>query len=82
MLCDGIEGASRTLPEPTPAKLEQLVRAMSQKRLTDGQFDECSITLQELHKIEQSIIKTLIAVFHGRIAYPKDSLPTVAAASA
>lgn len=74
MLCDAVEGAARTLPEPNPARLEQLVHAMAQKRLADGQFDECSLTLQELHKIEQSLIKTLCAVYHGRIAYPKSPL--------
>lgn len=72
MLCDGVEGAARTLPEPTPVRLEQLVHTMAMKRLMDGQFDECNITLAELSKIEQAITKTLCAIYHGRIAYPKD----------
>lgn len=71
MLCDGLEGAARTLPEPTPVRLEQLVHTMAMKRLMDGQFDECSLTLQELHKIEQAITRTLCAIYHARIAYPK-----------
>lgn len=75
LLCDGIEGAARALPEPTPVRLEQVVNAMASKRLMDGQFDECNLTLSELHKIEQSIIKTLCAVYHGRIAYPSESKP-------
>lgn len=70
MLCDGIEGAARAMSEPTPVRLEQLVHAMANKRLMDGQFDECSITLQELHRIEESIIKTLCSIYHGRIKYP------------
>ena len=73
LLCDCIEGAARALPEPTPVRLEQVVRAMASKRLMDGQFDECSLTLSELHKIEKSIVKTLCAVYHGRIAYPSAS---------
>ncbi len=71
MLCDGVEGAARALPEPTPVRLEQLVNKMMLKRLMDGQFDECQITLQELHKVEQAVTKTLTAIYHGRIAYPK-----------
>jgi len=71
MLCDGVEGAARALPEPTPVRLEQLVNKMMLKRLMDGQFDECQITLQELHKVEQAVTRTLTAIYHGRIAYPK-----------
>lgn len=75
LLCDCIEGAARALPEPTPVRLEQVVNVMARKRLMDGQFDECNLTLSELHKIEQSIIKTLCAVYHGRIAYPSEKKP-------
>ncbi len=72
MLCDGVESAVRSLPEPNPARIEQLVHQMAMKRLMDGQFDECNLTLQELSKIEASITKTVCALFHGRIAYPKE----------
>ena len=40
------------------------------KRLLDGQFDECGLTLQELATIDDSLIKSLTAVYHGRIKYP------------
>ena len=73
MLCDGLEGAARTLGEPTPVRLEQLVHNLASKRLMDGQFDECNLTLQELHKIESSVTKTLCAIYHSRISYPDDA---------
>ncbi len=79
MLGDGVESACRTLSDPTPARLEQLVHKMAQKRLMDGQFDECNLTLAELHKIEQAITKTLCAVYHGRIAYPSADRSTTPA---
>jgi membrane-associated HD superfamily phosphohydrolase len=41
------------------------------KRLQDGQFDECDLTLRELSQIEASMSKTLAAHYHSRIAYPK-----------
>ncbi len=72
LLCDSLEAAARTIDEPTHTRLEQLVHTIAQKRLSDGQFDECSITLQELHRIEQAIIKTLNAIYHARIKYPSD----------
>jgi putative nucleotidyltransferase with HDIG domain len=70
MLSDCVESASRTLSEPTPARIEQLVRDLSHKRLVDGQFDDSSLTLRELRAVEDSVIKSLNAIYHGRISYP------------
>jgi len=70
MLADTVEGAVRSLPEITPTKIEAVVHNMAMKRLQDGQFDECEISLRELSQIEASISKTLTAHYHGRIAYP------------
>lgn len=72
MLGDAIESAARTVREPTPIRLEQLVHAIAQKRLMDGQFDESSLTLQELHQIEVSMSKTLAAIYHARVKYPTE----------
>jgi putative nucleotidyltransferase with HDIG domain len=72
MLSDALEGASRTLAEPTPVRLEQLVHTMAMKRLMDGQFDQSNMTLKELHAIETAITRTLCAIYHGRIKYPSD----------
>lgn len=70
MLADACESASRAMKEPTPARLEGLVEEMTQKRLRDGQFDECGITLKELHIVKESLIKSLNGMYHGRIKYP------------
>ena len=70
MLADAVESASRSLVDPAPARIESLVREMAGKRLADGQFDDCGLTLQELHAIENSLIKSLAAVYHGRVKYP------------
>ncbi len=71
MLSDIVEGAVRSLTEITPSKIETVVHNMSMRRLQDGQFDECDLSLRELSQIEASISKTLTAHHHGRIAYPK-----------
>jgi putative nucleotidyltransferase with HDIG domain len=70
MVADATESASRTLVDPTPGRLEGLVHDLAMKRLLDGQFDECGLTLQELNAIEDSLIKSLTAVYHGRVKYP------------
>jgi putative nucleotidyltransferase with HDIG domain len=71
MLTDAVEGAVRSLGEITPTRIEAVAHNMAMKRLQDGQFDECDLSLRELSQIEASISKTLAAHYHGRIAYPK-----------
>ncbi len=71
MICDGAEGAVRSLAEPTPGRIEQMVHQIVAGRLSDGQFDDCDITLRELHRVEDSLVKNLTSYYHGRVAYPK-----------
>lgn len=71
MLADAIEGAVRSLAEVTPTRIEAVVHNMAMRRLQDGQFDECELSLRELSQIEASISKTLAVHYHSRIAYPK-----------
>ena len=70
MLADGVESASRSLQDPAPARIESLVDDIAMKRLLDGQFDECGLTLQELRVVQDSLVKSLAAVYHGRVKYP------------
>jgi len=71
MLCDGIEGAVRALSDPSVGRIESVVQQVVSDRLNDGQFDECDITLREIRVVEDSLVKTLCSVYHGRVAYPK-----------
>lgn len=75
MLADSVESASRTLVDPTPARIESLVREIAERKLDDGQFDESGLTLRELRTIENSMIKSLIANYHGRVKYPEKPIP-------
>jgi putative nucleotidyltransferase with HDIG domain len=74
MLADAVESSSRALQDPTPGRLRKLVHDLLMKRLLDGQFEESGLTLTELHQIEESVCKSLIALFHARIKYPEDKL--------
>ncbi len=70
LICDGIESATRAMSDPTPSRIEALVRRMSRARLQDGQLDDSDLTFRELRTIEDAIIKSLCAIYHSRIAYP------------
>ncbi len=70
-LADSIEAASRTLEEPTPARIEELVRKIVNNKFIDGQLDECELTLKDLEKIAATFVRILSAMYHSRIRYPK-----------
>ncbi len=75
MVCDAVEGAVRALHEPTPSRIESTVHQMVTDRLSDGQLDDCDITLKEISQVEDSLVKSLCAIYHGRVAYPKARKP-------
>ena len=70
MLADAVESASRTLVDPTPGRIEGLVRDLAQRRLQGGQFDESGLTLRELGAIERSLVMSVASIYHGRLKYP------------
>ena len=71
MLADAVESASRVLREPAPARIESLVRDITKKKFDDGQFEDCDITIKQLNTIQESLIKSLNAMYHARIKYPE-----------
>jgi len=71
LIADAVESASRVLSNPTPARVADLVRQIVRRRLLDGQLDESGLTLTEVKRAEESLIRTLTAILHHRIEYPQ-----------
>jgi len=71
MLADSIEAATRTITNITPETIEKVIREVIREKLTDGQLENSKLTLEELEKIAQSFIKTIIELRHPRIPYPR-----------
>jgi putative nucleotidyltransferase with HDIG domain len=71
LLADAVEAASRTLGEPTPARIKGMVQKIINNLFSDGQLDECELTLKDLNQIAKSFTKTLSGIFHSRIDYPE-----------
>ncbi|MGB3979684.1 MAG: HDIG domain-containing metalloprotein [Tepidanaerobacteraceae bacterium] len=70
MLADCVEAAVRSLPKPTHGKIEGLIRQIIKDKLSDGQLDECDLTLKDLDKIAVAFSKIMTGIFHTRIEYP------------
>ena len=73
MLADAAESSVRSMSEPTPTRITTQVHEIVTARLEDGQLDNCEMTLREVNLVEQSLVKSLCGMYHGRIAYPKDN---------
>ncbi len=72
LLADSVEASSRTLVNPTPSRVRGLVQRIVNNKFIDGQLDECDLTLKDLHKISESFVRILNAMFHTRVEYPDE----------
>ncbi len=70
MIADALEAASRTLAEPSPARLKGMIRQIIDYIFLDGQLNECDLTLRDLEKIAQSFLRVLMGIHHHRVSYP------------
>ena len=75
MLADTIEAATRTLANPSPDRMEQLIRKLVREKLNDGQLNDSALTFSDLDKICSTFCTVLTGVFHERIEYPDVPVP-------
>ena len=71
LLADSVEAASRSLVDPTPARIRGLVRKMINNKFIDGQLDECNLTLRDLNVIAETFVRVFTGIFHTRVPYPE-----------
>jgi len=76
MLADVVEAASRTLDNPTPSRIQGHVQKLINGIFSDGQLDNCELTLRDLHNIAKSFNKILNGIHHHRIEYPEKTVGT------
>ncbi len=74
MIADAVEASTRALPEPTTPRLQAQVQKMINLIFSEGQLDECDLTLRDLNLIAQSFLHTLEGIYHARPEYPAGAL--------
>lgn len=72
MLADTVEATARTLSEPSAGNIRSVVNDSIDKRLQEGELEECGLSISDLAKIRESFITTLLSIYHPRIQYPSD----------
>lgn len=71
MMCDSIEAASKSLKEPTTAKIEAFVESIITKQIEADQFLNANITFKEIQSIKKVLKYKLANIYHLRIEYPE-----------
>ena len=75
MLADTIEAATRSMPDPTPEKMDALIHKLVNNTVNNGQLDESDLTFNDLERICSAFSTVLTGVFHERIEYPDVTVP-------
>jgi cyclic-di-AMP phosphodiesterase PgpH len=74
MLADGVEASVRSLEARDEASIRAMVSRIIDERVSDGQFDECDLTLRDLDLIREAFVAQLLGMYHTRIAYPQNTV--------
>jgi len=74
MLADGVEASVRSLAARDEASIRAMVTRIIEERTSDGQFDECDLTLRDLERIREAFVEQLLGMYHTRVAYPQNTV--------
>jgi len=69
-LADAVEAATRSLQEPTPARIKGLVKEIINNKFVEGELGECELTLKDLNKISEVFTRMILSIHHVRVEYP------------
>ena len=74
MLADGVEASVRSLASRDEPAIRAMVARIIDERLSDGQFDECDLTLRDIERVKEAFVGQLLGMYHQRIAYPQNKV--------
>jgi putative nucleotidyltransferase with HDIG domain len=74
MLADGVEASVRSLAARDEPAIRAMVSRIIEERTSDGQFDECDLTLRDLERIREAFVEQLLGMYHTRVAYPQNTV--------
>jgi putative nucleotidyltransferase with HDIG domain len=74
MLADGVEASVRSLASRDEPAIRAMVQRIISERIEDGQFDDCDLTLRDLHRVEDAFVSQLLGMYHQRVEYPQNKV--------
>jgi len=70
MLADSVEAVVRSSKDRSFERIDELVDSVIRERVSEGQLDDCNLTLRDMRVIGESFKATLRGIYHPRIEYP------------
>ena len=77
MLADSVEAAFKSIKDPTPSKIQELVEDIVNGIYNERQLDKSGLSLDDLEKIIQAFTRVLTSMNQPRVAYPKETTEKV-----
>ncbi len=71
MICDGVEAASRSLPEYTSERISGLVNQIVDTIVSEGYLRRCPISFLDIEITKLTLVESLKKIYHTRISYPE-----------
>jgi putative nucleotidyltransferase with HDIG domain len=72
MIVDSVEAASKSLQNPDDKQIDNLVDRIVDSKIADNQFDNATITIQEINSVRRILKKLMKSIYHIRIQYPSE----------
>ncbi|HNW91583.1 MAG TPA: HDIG domain-containing protein [bacterium] len=73
MLADSTEAAARTMKNPTPVNIAELVKRIINGKFGEGELEDCDLTLRDLRRIDACFTRLLTSMYHTRVEYPDEA---------
>lgn len=70
MLADSVEAVVRSAKDHSPDNVAALVRKVVDERVSEGQLDQCDLTMRDIEEIKEAFTAILTGMYHPRIEYP------------
>ena len=71
MLADGCESAVRSIENPDPVKVENVIESIFKSRIEDKQLEDSPVTFKDIKMMKEEFLNILLGQHHKRIKYPK-----------
>jgi putative nucleotidyltransferase with HDIG domain len=71
MLADGCESAVRSIENPDPTKVENIIESIFKSRIDDKQLEDSPVNFRDIKIMKEEFLNILLGQHHKRIKYPK-----------
>ena len=74
MIADSCEAAVRSLEDYSLDEIRRTVEKVVKNKMEQGQFDYAPVTLEQISRIKEGIIKALADFYHIRVSYEEEEI--------